>query len=1133
MVFSSIRKHINYQKHQELEKKFLASKTRESRFQETMNPPKFRTTQNEELYTAGLEVDDPTLDVSNYQTTQSWTACDGLATNGEEDHEFLVPEESNSEDDIFSDQELDSCASDHDTSSDLSDLNSNDEADGEDFELSAADLDFTRELSRVGNGESGSTTARTHVDRSWWPFRTKEYMISSLVIGYAHAILSQSIYNHIRSMFLLVHVILPDWTTNRREKKKHRDLLQMDVKKSYSILGNPTYALSIEKILGQEIGNPLVTRAMDYYPEDARGKNIFKLSQSKKWLEDMDPETRAPMVRTPNGDFYLFEPVQLSNDSIVVPLFFYQRGEDLWSKCVTPSFELESNGHNLRISIPWRVNFNSDIIHEINISEFYCAFPNIAGPEGLMLSQQCQGRLYELGDHMTGIHLLPNPWKDHAKGKMIRHMPITLYCDDTSGNQSKRWNKHVSFYFTLSGLPPSMSNQQYNCHYLTTSNKANAMELAGPIVAEMNQLSTTGTVAWDAGLMEEVLVTSNVLCFLGDSPMHAEATSTPLPANALHPCRACDLSAASVKDKATMEYVCSFTMLDSSGLWINNPKRSWAKIIENCYHIWHKSEKPRTKTAVGEEITRLGVRDVLNTSIIDRRYEILSKKDEATAEEVKFVQGLKNLDQAAKEPLFSPFFQLKGFDGCSDTPVEVLHVFLLGIVKYMLRSIMKGLPAGVVPEVMARYESFDTKGLNAPSMRPYYLTKHYSNLIGKDFKVAIQAAPFVLFEYMSEDERLVWSALCQLAPLVFQTHIADMDAYQVSLRQLIRVFIYHLIKTTAQWVNKPKIHMLLHLADSILRFGPAALFATEKFESYNGVLRKSSIHSNRQSPGKDIGISFANFRNLRHLASGGFFFNRLANGYQTASAKVLELFANSPSVQKSMGYNAENLDNPIPFKPTVGGRRIHKAKNVTIPADLATQLPGHTFKQLPGIHITQKDLLRIGSFVLFKSNQGDLLHLGRIDHMWEARKERRAKFVVCLTPFEFGGISKFYNMRETRRGGQGRIVGIQDVVSTLNVQHDCHKGQCSIELTKQKKLEREAIGRYVGEVTHANNINYIVNLASLSSVDAHRNFSGVPVEAVDCRKQLRGVHEGLTQWHLAGTKTGPPEPLVVVDPALF
>ncbi|EFP82044.1 uncharacterized protein PGTG_07441 [Puccinia graminis f. sp. tritici CRL 75-36-700-3] len=120
-------------------------------------------------------------------------------------------------------------------------------------------------------------------------------------------------------------------------------------------------------------------------------------------------------------------------------------------------------------------------------------------------------------------------------------------------------------------------------------------------------------------------------------------------------------------------------------------------------------------------------------------------------------------------------------------------------------------------------------------------------------------------------------------------------------------------------------------------------------------------------------------------------------------------------------------------------------------------------------------------------------------------------------------------MRETRRSGQGR----KDVVSTLNVQHDCHKGQCSIDLTKKKKLEQEAIGRYVGEVTHTDNINYIVNLASLSSVDAHRNYSGVTVEAVDCKEQLRGVHEGLAQWHLAGTKTGPPEPPVVVDPSLL
>jgi hypothetical protein len=60
------------------------------------------------------------------------------------------------------------------------------------------------------------------------------------------------------------------------------------------------------------------------------------------------------------------------------------------------------------------------------------------------------------------------------------------------------------------------------------------------------------------------------------------------------------------------------------------------------------------------------------------------------------------------------------------------------------------------------------------------------------------------------------------------------------------------------------------------------------------------------------------------------------------------------------------------------------------------------------------------------------------------------------------------------------------MVSTLYVQKNCHKGQCFIDLKKQKKLERESIGCFVGKVTHADNINYIVNLALLSSVDAQR-----------------------------------------------
>jgi hypothetical protein len=80
---------------------------------------------------------------------------------------------------------------------------------------------------------------------------------------------------------------------------------------------------------------------------------------------------------------------------------------------------------------------------------------------------------------------LPNSWREKAKGKIIRHVPITLYADDTSGNVSKQWNKHILFYFTLSGLPPNFTNQEYHCHFLGTSNVAGVLELAEPIINEI------------------------------------------------------------------------------------------------------------------------------------------------------------------------------------------------------------------------------------------------------------------------------------------------------------------------------------------------------------------------------------------------------------------------------------------------------------------------------------------------------------------------------------------------------------------------------------------------------------------------------------------------------------------------
>lgn len=61
---------------------------------------------------------------------------------------------------------------------------------------------------------------------------------------------------------------------------------------------------------------------------------------------------------------------------------------------------------------------------------------------------------------------------------------------------------------------------------------------------------------------------------------------------------------------------------------------------------------------------------------------------------------------------------------------------------------------------------------------------------------------------------------------------------------------------------------MLHVVDHIRRFGPAALFATEAFESFNAVIRAKSIHSNHCAPSRDIARSFAHGSRIRHILSG-------------------------------------------------------------------------------------------------------------------------------------------------------------------------------------------------------------------------------------------------------------------------
>ncbi|KAH9809461.1 hypothetical protein DFH28DRAFT_905286, partial [Melampsora americana] len=71
-----------------------------------------------------------------------------------------------------------------------------------------------------------------------------------------------------------------------------------------------------------------------------------------------------------------------------------------------------------------------------------------------------------------------------ANGLLIQQAPMVLDSDNPPGNVSKKWNKHMPIYTILAGSPPKLANQEFNIHFLATTNTANACELFGQTVDE-------------------------------------------------------------------------------------------------------------------------------------------------------------------------------------------------------------------------------------------------------------------------------------------------------------------------------------------------------------------------------------------------------------------------------------------------------------------------------------------------------------------------------------------------------------------------------------------------------------------------------------------------------------------------
>lgn len=107
---------------------------------------------------------------------------------------------------------------------------------------------------------------------------------------------------------------------------------------------------------------------------------VNRFSQSKKWREVLGADLRVPMVDVDGEHFYVYEPAQLQDSTLVVPVYFYRDCSGLRAKCL-PAGRASPLSQSLLIAE--EPDFNSRALLDIGVHVLAAAYPCIHLANGL------------------------------------------------------------------------------------------------------------------------------------------------------------------------------------------------------------------------------------------------------------------------------------------------------------------------------------------------------------------------------------------------------------------------------------------------------------------------------------------------------------------------------------------------------------------------------------------------------------------------------------------------------------------------------------------------------------------------------------------------------------------------------
>ncbi|KAJ3859245.1 hypothetical protein EV359DRAFT_86638 [Lentinula novae-zelandiae] len=799
-------------------------------------------------------------------------------------------------------------------------------------------------------------------------------------------------------------------------------------------LGHIYYMNDFAGIIHQEMANPNVRPHIHHYHEDS-GKRLEHAWQAQAW-RDLDPELATPMVRIGRQDFYTYEITQLDSGQLVVPHCWFTRSRNMGSEDLYGmgwKVEIDHHGYGYVVSEWEQVEFSA--------KSLLVSFPRL-------VEQYEEDELYD--------------------------------------------PRHI-----LAGLPHQQVHQQSNIHFISTSNLAPPLEMLDGVVQQLDVSQRDGIWAWDIEAKEMVLMIPAVLAMLGDNPMQSEFACH-IGLAGKYFCRSCWVKGHDAEDEGPLPARTTTTESGSvhsnasSGKSVSKKRRrcqetlselrDWAKrfltknnlrykeeSINKLKSIFSTSATINCKTEAAKIMTQSGMKDTFLEHFRQKVFTFISKLPTGTTREEKQEKVNEFVEKELPDSIYSPL-SYAGLDPHRDTPVEILHVILLGFVKYYWHDTLARLSDADKTKLTHRLSSLDLSALGI------------STLSGETFW------------HHSKPCYEAWIALSALVPLVWQPVIENLDSYLVILEQAIDRFLHAAAARTPRWFNKPKFHIIKHLPWHIRHFGPAILYAAEGFESFNAVIRDYSVHSNRQAPSRDIAWGFARCNRNRHLLSKGVF-----------------LRPDLMDRQVPVEYFSDNIEDwitaqPGPFaliRPRATGKNpIADAFGLNQSFTEVSGPPGRCIK-FPNCFgsadpsAEQFNLFTSAVSVNLEKYSIDDFVLVSGEHSNHLSKPIVARVVEIVQIVGAGGLDNLANVdlidaydatSISRNYGVpsltisvSLLVPPTEILSQVNVQHNCARNSCDLSNSRVVREERENTEKTLPRTRHYNLSDLLLNTNQMHS----------------------------------------------------